>query len=567
MRFSPASYRPEWLRTYRPVDLSRDLAAGAVVGVVLAPQAMAYALLAGLPPIVGLYAATVPLLAYALLGSSRHLAVGPVAIVSLLVYVACGKLATPGSPEYLGAALQLALLTGLLQLALGLLRAGFLVNFLSRAAIGGFTSAAALLIGLSQAGNLLGITGGGESALEQGLTLARNLGQLHPPTALLGLAAIAVLLLLRRFVPRLPAPLLVVVFAILLTNGLGLDQNGVRTVGELPQGLPPFALPPFNLDQLAALLPAALTIAFIGYLESYAVAGLIADREKYHILPNRELLGLGAANLAAACFSGYPVTGGFSRTAVNHQAGARTPLAGVVTALLIAIILFRFTHLFHDLPKTILAAIVMVAVAGLVEFAEARSLFRVKKSDGYTFLLTFLVTLAFGVEIGIICGVVFSLLVFIWRSAHPHIAELGWLEEEGIYRNVQRDSRARIDPELLIVRIDASLYFANMAFIEDWLRAALARRTEIRAVIFDLSGVNDMDAVALAKLEGLCDGFLERGLSFALAEMKGPLRDLAERAGWPARYGRRISYVTLRQAVGELSVDHRRQDVDKTSNE
>jgi SulP family sulfate permease len=208
----------------------------------------------------------------------------------------------------------------------------------------------------------------------------------------------------------------------------------------------------------------------------------------------------------------------------------------------------------------------MVAVAGLVEFAEARSLFRVKKSDGYTFLLTFLVTLAFGVEIGIVAGVAFSLLVFIWRSAHPHIAELGWLEEEGIYRNVQRDSRARIDPELLIVRIDASLYFANMAFIEDWLRAALARRTEIRAVIFDLSGVNDMDAVALAKLEGLCDGFLERGLAFAFAEMKGPLRDLTERADWPAKYGRRIGYVTLRQAVGELSVDHRRQDVDKTSN-
>ena len=553
MPFRPSSYLPEWLRAYRRVDLSRDLAAGAVVAVVLAPQAMAYALLAGLPPIVGLYAATVPLLAYALFGSSRHLAVGPVAIVSLLVYVTCSKLALPGSPEYLGAALQLALLTGLLQLALGLLRAGFLVNFLSRAAIGGFTSAAALLIGLSQAGSLLGITGGGESALEQGLTLLRNLGQLHPPTALLGLVAIAVLLLLRRFVPRLPAPLLVVVLAILLTSELGLDQNGVRTVGDLPQGLPPFALPPFNLDQLAALLPAALTIAFIGYLESYAVAGLIADREKYHILPNRELLGLGAANLAAACFSGYPVTGGFSRTAVNHQAGARTPLAGVVTAILIGIILFRFTHLFHDLPKTILAAIVMVAVAGLVEFAEARYLFRVKKSDGYTFLLTFLVTLAFGVEIGIICGVVFSLLMFIWRSAHPHIAELGWLAEEGVYRNVRRDPRVRVDPELFIVRIDASLYFANMAFIEDWLRAALAQRPRVKQILFDLSGVNDMDAVALAKLEELCENFENQGIGFACAGMKGPLRDLTSRAGWPAKYGQRISFLTLQQAVGELS--------------
>ena len=554
MPFRPSSYLPEWLRSYRRVDLSRDLAAGAVVAVVLAPQAMAYALLAGLPPIVGLYAATVPLLAYALIGSSRHLAVGPVAIVSLLVHVACAKLAAPGTPEYFAVALQLALLTGLLQLAFGLLRAGFLVNFLSRAAIGGFTSAAALLIGLSQAGSLLGIPSGGEqSALELSATLLRNLGQTHWPTTTLGLAAIALLILARRVVPRFPGPLLVVVLAIVLTAAFNLDQTGVRTVGDLPQGLAPFTLPSFALEQLAGLLPAALTIALIGYLESYAIARIIADQDRYRIRPNRELLGLGAANLAAACFSGYPVTGGFSRTAVNHQAGARTPLAGAVTALLIGVILFRFTHLFHDLPKTVLAAIVMVAVAGLVEIAEARYLFRVKKSDGYTFLLTFLVTLAFGVEIGIICGVVFSLLMFIWRSAHPHIAELGWLAEEGVYRNVRRDPRVRVDPELFIVRIDASLYFANMAFIEDWLRAALAERPRVKQILFDLSGVNDMDAVALAKLEELCENFENQGIGFACAGMKGPLRDLTSRAGWPAKYGPRISFLTLQQAVGELS--------------
>ncbi|MDX9709829.1 MAG: SulP family inorganic anion transporter [Trichloromonas sp.] len=424
MPFRPSSYRPEWLRTCRRVDLSRGLAAGAEVAVVLAPQAMAYALLAGLPPIVGLYAATVPLLAYALPGSSRQLAAGPVAIVSLLVHVACAKLAAPAPPEYFAVALQLALLTGLLQLA---------------------------------------------------------------------------------------------------------------------------------LEQLAGLLPAALTIALIGDLESYAIARIIGDQDRYRIRPNRELLGLGAANLAAPCFSGYPVTGGFSRTAVNHQAGARTHLSGVVTALLIGIILFRFTHLFHDLPKTILAAIVMVAVAGLVEIAEARYLFRVKKSGGYTFLLTFLVTLTFGVEIGIIRGVVFSLLVFIWRSAHPHIAELGWLAEEGVYRNVRRDPRVRVDPELFIVRIDASLYFANMAFIEDWLRAALAQRPRVIQILFDLSGVNDMDAVALAKLEELCENFENQGIGFACAGMKGPLRDLTGRAGWPAKYGQRISFPTLQQAVGELT--------------
>lgn len=554
MRSAVSRLLPEWLRSYRPADLPPDLAAGAVVAVVLAPQAMAYALLAGLPPIMGLYAATVPLLAYALMGSSRHLSVGPVAIVSLLVQVACGKVAPAGSGGYVAAALQLALLTGVLQLLLGVIRAGFMVNFLSRAAIGGFTSAAALLIGLSQLRNLLGISGsGGESALELATGVVRNLETLHPPTTVMGVAAIGMLLLLQRFAPRFPAPLAAIALGIPLTALLRLDQAGVRTVGDLPQGLPPLSVPPLAAEQMLTLLPAAVTIALIGYLESFAVASLIADREKYRIDPNRELAGLGSANLAAAIFSGYPVTGGFSRTAVNHRAGARTGLAGIITALLIGTILLYFTHIFHYLPTTILAAIVIVAVTGLVEVAEVRYLFRVKPSDGYTFLLTFLITLGFGVEAGIAAGVAFSLLVFIWRSAHPHIAELGWLEDEGVFRNIRRHPRAVVPPGMLLVRVDASLYFANMAFVRDWLREALARRTDVHAIVFDLSGVNDMDAVALATLEELMEGQRERGIAFAFAGMKGPVRDLVQRAGWTEKYGSLIGFPSLQQAVRGLT--------------
>ncbi|NTW98666.1 MAG: sulfate permease [Geobacteraceae bacterium] len=546
---------PEWLRSYRSADLPGDLAAGAVVAVVLAPQGMAYALLAGLPPIVGLYAATLPLLVYALVGSSRHLSVGPVAIVSLLVHVACSKVASPGTTAYLAAALQLALLTGLLQLVLGAVRAGFMVNFLSKAAIGGFTSAAALLIGLSQMKSLLGISGNiSGSAFQLATGLISHLGSLHPLTMSLGVGAIGLLLVLQRLVPRIPGPLVAVVFGTLLTALLNLDQAGVKTVGDLPHGLPPLTVPVFSIEQMISLLPASLTIAMIGYLESFAVAGLIADKEKYRIDPNRELLGLGAANLATAFFSGYPVTGGFSRTAVNHRAGARTGLAGLVTALMISAILLWFTHLFHYLPTTILAAIVIVAVAGLVEGAEARYLFRVKPSDGMTFLLTFLVTLSFGVEWGIIAGVIFSLLVFIWRSAHPHIAQLGWLAKEGVFRNIIRYPEAVVPSGMLLLRVDASLYFANMAFVEDWLRGTLASRSDVTLIIFDMSGVNDIDAVALATMERVIGGYAEHGITVAFAGMKGPVRDLAERAGWPQKYGRMIGFISLQQAVSELQI-------------
>lgn len=544
---------PDWLRSYRPDNLPGDLAAGAVVAVVLAPQGMAYALLAGLPPIVGLYAATVPLLVYALVGSSRHLSVGPVAIVSLLVHVACSKTAQPGTTAYLAAALQLALLSGLLQVLLGAVRAGCLVNFLSRAAIGGFTSAAALLIALSQMKSLLGISGSSSgSAFQLATGLISHMGNFHPQTMVLGLGAIGLLLVMQRLTPRIPGPLLVVVVGTLLTALLNLDLAGVKTVGDLPHGLPPFAVPDFTFVQLRSLLPAGLTIAVIGYLESFAVAGLIADKEKYRIDPNRELLGLGAANLAAAFFSGYPVTGGFSRTAVNHRAGARTGLAGLITALIISTILLWFTHLFHYLPTTILAAIVIVAVASLVEISEVRYLFRVKHSDGFTFLLTFLVTLGFGVEWGIGGGVVFSLLVFIWRSAHPHIAQLGWLANEGVFRNIRRYPEAVVPPGLLLVRVDASLYFANMAFVEEWLREALAGRSDVSKIIFDMSGVNDIDAVALSAMERMVDGYAERDIAVAFSGMKGPVLDLAGRAGWPLKYGRMVGFLSLQQAVTEL---------------
>jgi sulfate permease, SulP family len=542
-----------WLRGYQRSDLPADLVAGVTVAVMLVPQGMAYAMLAGLPPVVGLYASTVPLLAYALLGSSRQLAVGPVAIVSLLTLSGVSALAEPGSVEFTRLAALLALMVGVLHLALGVLRAGFVVNFLSHAVVSGFTSAAAIVIGASQLRQLLGVPLPGDASLPRLLWEAgARIGEANPYTLALGLGAIAALVAGRRVAPRFPAPLLVVAAATVLTYALRLHERGVAIVGEVPGGLPPLGVPGVDGGVLLALLPAALTITFVGYMESVAVGRSIAARERYRIDADQELNGLGAANVAAGLFSGYPVTGGFSRSAVNYQAGARTPLASVVTALLVGITLVAFTSLFRYLPSAVLAAIVMVAVYGLIDAKEPVRLFRLRRVDGWTLVLTFAATLLIGIEQGIVLGVAFSLLVFVWRSAYPHTAQLGWLARERVFRNVARYPEARTFPGILIMRVDASLYFANMAFLDRYVREHAVAPPDVRAIVMDFSGVNDMDAVAVETLEALIATLDGHGMELHVAAMKGPVRDITARAGWPEKYGSRIAHLSLQDALEHL---------------
>jgi sulfate permease, SulP family len=502
---------------------------------------------------VGLYASTVPLLAYALLGSSRQLAVGPVAIVSLLTLSGVSALAEPGSAEFTRLAALLALMVGVLHLALGLLRAGFVVNFLSHAVISGFTSAAAIVIGASQLRQLLGVSLPADASVPRLLwEAAARIGEANPYTVALGVGAIAALVAGRRVAPRFPAPLLVVAAATVLTYALRLQERGVAIVGEVPGGLPPLGVPGVDGGVLLALLPAALTITFVGYMESVAVARSIAARERYRIDADQELNGLGAANVAAGLFSGYPVTGGFSRSAVNYQAGARTPLASVVTALLVGITLVAFTSLFRYLPSAVLAAIVMVAVYGLIDAKEPVRLFRLRRVDGWTLVLTFAATLLIGIEQGIVLGVVFSLLVFVWRSAYPHTAQLGWLPRERVFRNVARYPEARTFPGILIMRVDASLYFANMAFLDRYVREHAVTPPDVRAIVMDFSGVNDMDAVAVETLEALIATLDGHGMELHVAAMKGPVRDITARAGWPEKYGTRIAHLSLQDALQYL---------------
>ncbi len=518
---------------YRRDDLRGDLTAGLTTAVMLVPQSMAYAMLAGLPPIVGLYASTVPLLAYALLGTSRHLAVGPVAMVSLMTAAAVGGLAEPGSERYVELAVVLALMVGAIQIAMGLARVGFLVNFLSHPVISGFTSAAALIIGLSQLNHLLGIVTPRSPYIHEILLGAvAAIGDVQPATVVIGGASIAALVLLRRLSPTIPGALAVVVVSSLAVLGLGLHDRGVAIVGEVPAGLPGIAFPGLSIETLGDLLPSALAISLVAFMESVSVAKAMASRHRYEIDANRELGGLGLANVVGGLFGGYPVTGGFSRTAINSQAGARTAVASIVTAGFIGVTLLFFTPLFYYLPKAVLAAIVMTAVFGLIDVREVVHLFKVNRIDLALLTLTFVVTLVGGIEAGILTGVVASLLAFAARTTRPHVAVLGRLPGRAVYRNVERHPEAETLPGIIVLRIDAQLYYGNAAFLDETVNELLDRSDEpVRAVVLDASAVNGIDSSADRALRGLVGKLRDRGVGFFVGGVKGPVADALRRSG------------------------------------
>ncbi len=535
-------------------NLRGDLSAGVTVAVLLVPQAMAYAMLAGLPPVTGLYAATFPILAYAVLGGSRHLAVGPVAIVSLLVAAACSRIAEPGSADYLAAVAMLTLLAGTIQLILGRLKAGFLTHFISRAVVSGFTSAAAIVIALSQLKHLIGVQlEGHSSSMNIAIEVVRRIGEIHWPTFGIGAIATVVLLICKKKWPRVPAALLVTIAGTLLVYLLRLDRYGIKIIGTVPGGLPGLTLPGLDPRLAWRLFPQALLIVFVGFTESIAVAQWVADKEKYRVDANREFVGLGAANLVAALFSGYAVTGGFSRTAVNYQAGARTRMASVITATLVLLTLLFLTPLFTYLPNALLAAVIIVAVSSLIDGSEAVRLFKIKPADGWTLVVTFAVTLIVGIDQGILTGILFSLVLFVARSSHPRTVVLGYVAADASYRDTLRHPEAVTDPDLMLIRVDASLYFANARFVEDRVREQQALKPDARWVVMDMSGVNDIDAVAVSTLEDLMAQARQRGVRFAFAGMKAQVRDVVVRAGWHEQLGNAMDYPSLGTAIRDVS--------------
>ncbi|MEO0493779.1 MAG: sulfate permease [Actinomycetota bacterium] len=531
MRFLPAA---TWLRSYDRADLRPDLAAGITIAAMLVPQGMAYALLAGLPPEVGLYAATVPVLVYALLGTSRQLAVGPVAIVSLLTASALAPIVEEGSAGYLAAAALLALMVGVIHLVLGFGRLGFLVNVLSHSVLVGFTAAAAIIIGFSQVKHVLGVAvPRQEHFVDTVREVVERLGEIHGPTLAVGAASLAALLAAKRIMPRLPAAFLVVAGSTLAVEFLDLEAEGVAVVGDIPDSLPVFGVPDASGSLIADLAVAAMVITLVGFMESIAVAKVYARRHRYDLDPDQELIGLGAANVASGLFGGYPVTGGFSRTAVNDTAGARTPLASVVTAVLVLITIAVLTPLLVSLPKSALGAVIMVAVAGLIDVGEMRHIAAVKRSDLVGMGVAFVATLALGIEIGIALAVVASMLVVFARMSRPHTAVLGRIDGTTSYRNIDRFPEAVLAGDVHVVRVDASLSFVNAANIKATLVAAADSAPA--AVVLDASGINDIDATGAEILHEILTEFEDRGVPLHVADLKGPVRDVLHRSGlWAA---------------------------------
>ncbi|TVQ10873.1 MAG: sulfate permease [Leptolyngbya sp. DLM2.Bin27] len=560
----------DWGLHYNPRDLVGDVMAGVIVAVMLIPQGMAYALLAGLPPQVGLYASILPLMLYAVLGTSRALSVGPVAMVSLLVATSIGQVAAADSAEYLAAALALALMIGLIQLFMGVVRLGFIVNFLSHAVIVGFTNAAALVIGLSQIRHLMGVK---LPPSESFFATARHLVQAAPNVNWvslgLGLASVAVLLFFNRSLPQLlgrlglsqawitplsrGGPLVVVVATVLLVWRLNLsDRFGVAIVGAIPPGLPPLSVPTLDLALGQRLLPTALAISFVGFMESIAVAKSLASKRRQRIDANQELIGLGAANLGAAFTGGYPVTGGFSRSVVNFSAGANTGLASIVTASLIALVVLFFTPLFYYLPQAALAAVILVAVINLLDFKSLGQLWRVSRADAASLAITFMAVLTIGIEAGILVGFVASVAFYLWRTSRPHIAEVGRVGDSEHFRNVKRHP-VHTCAGVLAIRIDESLYFANTKYLEDYLIQTVAEHPTATALVLICSAINHIDGSALETLETLVEDLREAGVTVYLSEVKGPVMDQLEKAGFIHHLGGKDKvFLSTHQAMTTL---------------
>jgi SulP family sulfate permease len=530
----------QWLKVYNRETLTSDLVAAVIVTIMLIPQSLAYALLAGLPPEIGLYASIMPLVAYAIFGTSRTLAVGPVAVVSLMTAAAVGNLALAGTAEYLTAAIALAFLSGVILILMGLFRLGILANFLSHPVISGFITASGLIIAASQLKHILGVDAGGHNLLDILLALGSQLEHVNLPTLIIGVSATAFLFWVRKQLKPLlmklglkaraadivakAGPVLAVVATTLAVWALDLQAQGVKVVGQVPSGLPGLTLPSFDLDLWQQLFVSALLISIVGFVESVSVAQTLAAKRRQRIDPDQELVGLGASNIASAASGGFPVTGGFSRSVVNFDAGAETPAAGAFTAVGIALATLVLTPLIFFLPNATLAATIIVAVLSLVDLGALKRTWAYSRSDFAAMLATILLTLVQGVELGIIAGVGLSVLLYLYRTSKPHSAIVGRVPGTEHFRNIDRH-QVETEQHILTLRVDESLYFANARYLEDLIYDQVARNPDLRHLVLMCPAVNLIDASALESLEAINQRLIDSGVKFHLSEVKGPVMD------------------------------------------
>jgi len=559
----------EWLREYSRLDLSSDLLAAVIVTIMLIPQSLAYALLAGLPAEMGLYASILPLIAYALLGSSRTLSVGPVAVVSLMTASAVGKIATEGSVGYGTAAIAMALLSGMMLLGMGIARFGFLANFLSHPVVSGFITASGIIIALSQLRHILGITAEGDNLLTLVSSLWEHLPELNMLTLITGVVATVFLLwvrsglspLLQRLgMPRQAAslvakagPVFIIVATIAASVLLDYEAQGVALVGEVPRGLPTFALPDFGLEIWSELAVSALLISIIGFVESVSVGKTLAAKRRQRIEPNQELVALGAANIASAVSGGFPVTGGFSRSVVNFDAGAATQAASVFAAIGIAFAALALTPVLYYLPKATLAATIIVAVTSLIDVAILRRAWHYSRYDFTAVAITITATLLLGVELGVLSGILASIGLHLHKSTQPHMAIVGGVPGTEHFRNVERLDVVT-HPGIISIRIDESLYFANASYLETCIYNFVAQRPELKHVILMCPAVNTIDLSALEVLEAINHRLTEQHITLNLSEVKGVVMDGLRRSEFLEHLSGKV-FLTQHQAVQALKPD------------
>ena len=564
-RFMPVF---DWGRRYDRDALGNDLVAAVIVTIMLIPQSLAYALLAGLPAETGIYASIAPIILYAIFGTSRALAVGPVAVVSLMTAAAIGNIAAPGSPELLLAAVTLAFLSGAFLILLGVFRLGFLANFLSHPVIAGFITASGILIAMSQLRHILGISAGGANLPELLQSLFEHLGEINWITLAIGVTATAFLFWVRKGLmpvllktgmkPKLAGvlakagPVAAVVVTTFIAWAFDLNEAaGVRVVGDVPQGLPPLTMPSFSPDLLGQLIGPAVLISIIGFVESVSVAQTLAARKRQRIVPDQELIGLGAANVGAAFTGGYPVTGGFARSVVNFDAGAETPAAGAYTAVGLLLAAMLLTPLIYNLPQATLAATIIVAVLSLVDFSILKKTWVYSRADFAAVSATIALTLLFGVEVGVTAGVLLSILIHLYKSSRPHMAVVGRVPGTEHFRNVKRH-KVEIDETVLTLRVDESLYFANARYLEDSLYDMVAARPKLKHVVLMCPAVNEIDMSALESLEAINERLKALGVTFHMSEVKGPVMDRLRRGDFLHHLSGKV-FLSQHQAALELA--------------
>ncbi len=558
-----------WANGYHRQYLISDLLAAVIVTVMLIPQSLAYALLAGLPAEMGLYASILPLIAYALLGTSRTLSVGPVAVVSLMTATAVGEIAGAGTPAYMMAAITMALISGLLMLLMGFLRFGFLANFLSHPVVSGFITASGIIIAVSQLRHILGIAGHGETLPSLVLSLWHGLPQWNPTTLMTGLAAMVFLWWSRSGLKPLlqslglasgtaavaakAAPVVVILATVLISYLCSFDQRGVALVGHVPRGLPTLGLPSFEPELWSQLLVSAMLISIIGFVESVSVGKTLAAKRRQRIDPSQELIALGAANVASAVSAGFPVTGGFSRSVVNFDAGAQTPAASVFAAVGIGLAALLLTPILFYLPQATLAATIIVAVMSLVDLQLVRRAWDYSLADFIAVALTIGTTLLLGVELGVLAGIAASIALHLYKTTRPHIAVVGAVAGTEHFRNVERHNVITY-PNLVSLRVDESLYFANAGYLEDYIYSLIARDTSIEHIILQCTAVNEIDLSALEALQAIDHRLQELGISLNLSEVKGPVMDALKKSDFLQHLSGQV-FLTHHQAVKALKPD------------